>query len=176
MTLSAGQLTHSRIYPSLPFRLQYGQEGLEHPSARDMRRYHRGHCGLGPERGFPGQRAHVHCGRAIVWTAALGLECAARAACGTALVARPLTPPPPPGGARSATCPIADSSKATFKFDDAKATKLLVLRGGCIRHGCARGRPPSERALHGPAQEVIGPARNPMCFRDRIQLRRVRVD
>jgi len=63
VTLSEGQLTHSRICLSLPFRLQDRQEGLGHPSARDMRRHHRGHCGLGLERGFPGRREYVHRGR-----------------------------------------------------------------------------------------------------------------
>jgi hypothetical protein len=42
-------------------------------------------------------------GEAIVWAAALGPACAARAD----LVARPLTPL---GGVRSATCRIAESS------------------------------------------------------------------
>jgi hypothetical protein len=60
-------------------------------------------------------------GEAIVWAAALGPACAVRAA----LVAKPLTPPPPPpGGVRSAICRIAESSKATFKFDDVAATKF----------------------------------------------------
>ena len=54
-----------------------------------------------------------------MWAVALGPACAARAA----LVARPLTPS---GGLRSAICRIAESSKATFKFDDATATKFLM--------------------------------------------------
>ena len=61
----------------------------------------------------------VHQRQAIVWTAALGLECAAQAA----LVARLLTPP---GGLRYAIRRIAESSKATTKFDDATATKFLM--------------------------------------------------
>jgi hypothetical protein len=39
------------------------------------------------------------------------------------MVAKPLTPP---GGARSAICRIAVSSKATFKFEDVPATKFLM--------------------------------------------------
>ena len=58
-------------------------------------------------------------GEAIVWAAALGPACAARAD----LVARPLTPP---GGARSAIYRIVESSKATFKFGDVTATKFLM--------------------------------------------------
>jgi hypothetical protein len=63
LTLTAGHLTHYRICPSLLFRLQDRQDGLGHPFTRDMHRHHRCHCGPGPERGFPGQRARVHCGR-----------------------------------------------------------------------------------------------------------------
>jgi hypothetical protein len=39
----------------------------------------------------------------------------------------------PPGGARSAICRIVGSSKATFKFDDVTAAKLLMrpLFSGC---------------------------------------------
>jgi hypothetical protein len=46
-------------------------------------------------------------------------------------VAKPFTPP---GGVRSAICQIAESSKATFKFDDAAATKFLMrpFFSGCI--------------------------------------------
>ena len=52
-------------------------------------------------------KQHVYtAGEAIVWAAALGPACAARAA----LVAKPVTPP---GGVRSAICRIAESSVAT---------------------------------------------------------------
>jgi hypothetical protein len=63
---------------------------------------------------------------AILWAAALGPACPARAA----LVARPLNPT---GGVRSAICRIVESPKATFKFDDATATKLVMhpLFSGC---------------------------------------------
>jgi hypothetical protein len=88
VTVTAGQLTHSRIFPSLLIGLQDRQEGLGHPSARDMRRHHRGYCGFGSERAFLGKEHMYTTGEAIVWSAALGLKCAARAA----LVARTLTP------------------------------------------------------------------------------------
>jgi hypothetical protein len=49
----------------------------------------------------------------------MGPACAARAT----LVEKSLTPP---GGVRSAICQITESSKATFKFDDATAIKSLM--------------------------------------------------
>jgi hypothetical protein len=58
-------------------------------------------------------------GEAIVLAAALGPKCAAR----PALVARPLAPS---SGVRSAICQINQSSKATFEFYDATATKFLM--------------------------------------------------
>jgi hypothetical protein len=65
-------------------------------------------------------KEHVYTvGEAILWDAALGPACAARAA----RVARLFTSP---GGERSAICRIAESYKATFKFDDATATKFLM--------------------------------------------------
>jgi hypothetical protein len=74
---------------------------------------------LGEERVFTA-------GEAIVWAAALGPSCAARAA----LVARPLTPP---GGLRCAIRRIVESSKARTDFDDAMAAKFLShpLFSGC---------------------------------------------
>ena len=62
----------------------------------------------------------------ILRAAALGPASAARAA----LVAKPLAPF---GGVRSAICQIAESSKATFKFDDATATEFLMhpVFSGC---------------------------------------------
>jgi hypothetical protein len=72
-------------------------------------------------------KQHVYtAGEAIVWAAALGPACAARAA----LVARPLTPP---GGLCSAICRIVESSKAKFKFDDVTVTMLFThpLFSGC---------------------------------------------
>ena len=86
-------------------------------------------------------------GEAIVLAAALGPACAARAA----LVARPMTPPP--GGVRSATCRIVESSKVTFKFDDATATKILMhpMFSGCtnwprLEKGKGKKRPVGEPA------------------------------
>jgi hypothetical protein len=58
-------------------------------------------------------------GKAIVWAAALGLACAARAA----LLAKPLIPL---GGMCSVICRIVESSKTTFKFGDVTATKFLM--------------------------------------------------
>ena len=68
---------------------------------------------------FLGEENAQTAGEAIVWDAALGPACAARAA----LVTRPLTPS---GGLRSAICRIAESSKAIFKFDDVAAIKFLT--------------------------------------------------
>jgi hypothetical protein len=75
---------------------------------------------------FLGKQNEYTAGEAIVWAAALGPACAARAA----LVAKPLTPP---GGVRSVICRIVDSSKATFEFDDVTATKFLMhpMFSGC---------------------------------------------
>jgi hypothetical protein len=63
VTLTAGHLTHPRIAPCMPFRLQKCQEGLGYPSARDMRHHHRRNFGPGPERVFPGQAKCLHRGR-----------------------------------------------------------------------------------------------------------------
>ena len=68
---------------------------------------------------FLGKERVYTAGEAIVWAAALGSECAARAA----LVARPLTLP---GGVGSAICRIVKSSKAKVTFDDVSATKFLM--------------------------------------------------
>jgi hypothetical protein len=68
---------------------------------------------------FLGKELVCTAGEAIVWIAAPGPECSARAT----LVARLLKPR---CGVRSAICRIAESSKATFKFDDATVTKFLM--------------------------------------------------
>jgi len=75
---------------------------------------------------FLGEENAQTAGEAIVWAAALGPACAARAA----LVTRPLTPS---GGVRSAICRIAESSKAILKFDDVAAIKFLThpISSGC---------------------------------------------
>jgi hypothetical protein len=67
---------------------------------------------------FLGKQHVCTAGEVVVWAAALGPACAARAA----LMARPLTP-----------WRIAESSKATFKFDDATATMFFrhFLFSGC---------------------------------------------
>jgi hypothetical protein len=92
-----------------------------------MRRHHRRNFGPDLSTAFLGKQ-HVHnAGEAVVWAAALGSSCAARAA----LLEKPLAPH---GGVRSAICRIAESSKAKFNFDDATATKFLMhpLFSGCI--------------------------------------------
>jgi hypothetical protein len=51
--------------------------------------------------------------------------------------------PSPPGGVRSAICRIVESSKATFKFGDFTATKLLIhsLFSGCANwHSIEKGK------------------------------------
>jgi hypothetical protein len=65
-------------------------------------------------------KEHVYtAGEAIVWAAALGPACAARAALLTGRLA-------PSGGVRSAICRIAEFSKAIFEFGDATATEFLM--------------------------------------------------
>jgi hypothetical protein len=127
MALTAGQLTHSRIGPSFPFRLQDRQEGRGHPSAIDLRRHHLGHRGLGPERAFPDQKAHIHGGRGNC----VGCRPGA-CVCGPG---RPVgkTLDSLPGSVYSVICRVVESSKATFEFDDVTATKFLMhlLFSGC---------------------------------------------
>jgi|AntAceMinimDraft_5_1070358.scaffolds.fasta_scaffold105706_1 hypothetical protein len=123
-----------------------------------MRRHHRCHCGLGPERGFLGKEHVYTAGEAIVLAVALGPACAARAA----MVARPLTPLPFPGGERSAICRIAESSKVKFKFYDATATKFLMhpLFSGCINWPRLEKGKGKKRAAGVPAASVataVGP-------------------
>ena len=132
LTLTVGHLTHPRISPSLTFRHQNLQEALESPSAREMHRHHRGYFGLRPERGFPGQRARVHRGRGHFVGCRPGTcMCGPARSGGETLY--------PPGGKRGAICRIAESPKATFKFDDATATKFLMrpLFSGCTLVLCA---------------------------------------
>jgi hypothetical protein len=108
-----------------------------------MRHDHRVHCGFGPERGFPGQRARLQRGEAIVWAAALEPACAARAA----LVEKPFTLP---GGVRRAICRIVESSKSRTDFDDATATKFLThsFFSGCTNWpGLKRARARSARPV-----------------------------
>jgi hypothetical protein len=90
---AAGHLTHPRIGPSLPFRLQDRQVGLGHPHARDKRRHHSGHCSPDLSAAFLDKEHVFTAGEAILRAANL--------------VARPLTPPP--GGVRSAIRRIAES-------------------------------------------------------------------
>jgi hypothetical protein len=205
----------------MPFRLQDRQEGTGQPSARDMRRHHRSHCGPGPERGFFLDKKHVHTTEgAILWAAALGPACAARAA----LVARSLTPGGVCGhlpdcrvfqghikvrrrhGRQILDAPLfqrlnqlAQARKGQGqeargrcargfnnhgrgpqgqrgRYALGQAPQYKHLRRGHIRHVHARGRPPSERALHGASHSVRDPARSLMCFCARAHLRRVRVD
>ena len=87
VALTSGLLAHPRIFPSLPFSLQDRQEGLGQPS-------HKAGAAIiaaipAPDLGvaFLGKVHAYTVGEAIVWAAALGSVCAARAT----LVARPLT-------------------------------------------------------------------------------------
>ena len=122
-TLTAGHLTHARIFQSLLFRPQYRQESLGHPSVRDINRYHRGQCGPGPERGYPRQKAPAHRGRGHL----LGC-CPGACVCGPGRPGGETLDSPdiPPGGVRSAICRNFETSKAAFKIEDATATKFLM--------------------------------------------------
>jgi hypothetical protein len=86
---------------------------------------------------------------AIVWAAALGPECAARAA----LVARPLTPP---SGVRSVIIRIVAASKVKFQFDDVSATKFLMhpLFSGCTNWPKLENGKGKKRAANVPAASV----------------------
>jgi hypothetical protein len=148
-------------------------------------------------------KEHVYnAGETIVWAAALGPACEARAALVTRLLA-------PYGVVRSDIFRTVKSSKAKFKSEDATVTKFLMhpFLSGCTnwsrlekgrgkkraagvpsasvatavdleqtRHERARGRPPSKRALLVAAHGRRGPARGLMRFCSGKKLRRVRVD
>jgi hypothetical protein len=151
--LTAGHLTHSRICESSSVWLKYQQDGLGNFSTRDMHRQHRDHCGPGPERGFPGERARVHRGRGhLVGCHPRACMCGpGRPGCDTL---------DPPGGVRSAICRIAVSPKAKFEFGDVTATKPLM-------HPLFSG--PRANALQGAAQGGHVPARSRIRFCERIQ-------
>jgi hypothetical protein len=127
---------------------------------------------LGPDlsAAFLGKRHVYSAGEAIAWAAALGPAPAARAA----LVAKTLTPP---GGVKSAICRIAESSKATFKFDDATATKFLIhpLFSGCTNWPSLEKGKGKKREAGVPVASVARRA-TPCISAQNMQLHRVRVD